>query len=205
MYAARNVLSIWPMAVTVWRRPPLLETLAALLGPHAGLVRGLYFDKPPERSWALPWHKDLTVAVRDNQLPSRAFCKPTVKANVPHVEAPLEVLERMATLRVHLDDVTDDNGPLRVIAGSHRSGKAMPTGDVAPTSILARAGDVLVMRPLLAHASNLSHPDCQHHRRILHLEFGHRDLPDGYRWFEFWPIVSQPGSQIARRKEPRTK
>lgn len=188
VYAARNVLSLWPEASSVWRRPLVLDILMALLGPRAGLVRGLYFDKPPERSWALPWHKDLTIAVCDNRLPSNAFSKPTIKANVPHVEAPLEVLERMATLRIHLDDVTDDNGPLRVIPGSHRAGKAMPAGDVAPLSILASAGDVLLMRPLLAHASNHSRPGTERHRRILHLEFGTADLPDGYCWFNFWPI-----------------
>src|SRR5437879_1968023 len=56
VYAARNVLALWPMAATVWRQPPLPDLLASLLGPNAGLVRGLFFDKPPERTWAPPWH-----------------------------------------------------------------------------------------------------------------------------------------------------
>lgn len=189
LYAARNVLSLWPDAAEVWRRLPLLDMLVAILGLDAGLVRGLYFDKPPERTWALPWHKDLTIAVKDNRRPSRLFAKPTVKAGVPHVEAPVEVLENMATLRVHLDDVTEENGPLRVIPGSHRTGKAMPVGDVAPVGILASAGDVLVMRPLLAHASNHSLAGTRRHRRILHLEFAGGQLPEGYEWFDFRPVI----------------
>lgn len=46
-YAARNVLTLWPRAADVWRVPPLLEPLAAALGPGFGLIRVLFFDKPP--------------------------------------------------------------------------------------------------------------------------------------------------------------
>src|SRR5262249_56828349 len=108
-----------------WRQPPLPDLLQAVLGPDFGLVRVLFFDKPPGQSWALPWHKDLTIAVRDNRLPSTHFGKPTRKAGVPHVEAPREVLEAMLTLRVHLDDVSEENGPLQVLPGSHRWGTSL--------------------------------------------------------------------------------
>ncbi len=188
IYAARNVLTLWPAAATAWHQPPLPEVLAALLGPGYGLVRGLFFDKPPERTWALPWHKDLTVAVRDNRLPSRAFARPTLKAGVPHVEAPVDVLEQMATVRLHLDDVTRENGPLHVLPGSHRAGKSMQLGETAAETILCRRGDVLIMRPLLAHGSGHADVGTRRHRRILHLEFaGSRELPDGYSWYDFRP------------------
>src|SRR6185437_14142607 len=82
----------------------LPNILAAILGPKFGLVRILFFDKPPRQTWALPWHKDLTVAVRDNRLPSQHFAKPTRKAGVPHVEAPQAILESMLTARIHLDE-----------------------------------------------------------------------------------------------------
>jgi ectoine hydroxylase-related dioxygenase (phytanoyl-CoA dioxygenase family) len=173
--------------VTIWRRPPLFEALEGLLGPGFGLVRGLFFDKPPDNSWALPWHKDLTIAVRDNRLPSRHFSKPTTKGGVPHVEAPVEVLERMVTARIHLDDVSEEHGPLRVIPGSQRTGKALHLGETPPQSILVRQGDVLLLRPLVAHASNRSCPNTQRHRRILHLEFtASSELPDGYHWYNFY-------------------
>jgi hypothetical protein len=188
VYAARNVLTLWPPTTTVWRRSPLVETLTAILGPAFGLVRTLFFDKPPERTWALPWHKDLTIAVRDNRRPSDLFAKPTCKAGVPHVEAPQEVLESMLTARIHLEDITDENGPLMVVPGSHRSGKRLALGDTPPDTILVHRGDLLLMRPLVAHASNSSHPDTQRHRPILHLEFAASpDLPDGYAWHQFIP------------------
>jgi hypothetical protein len=191
VYAARNVLTLWPAAASVWRQQPLPAVLADLLGEEYGLVRALFFDKPPEQTWSLPWHKDLTVAVRDNRLPSRRFQKPTVKAGVPHVEAPLEVLQAMITARIHLDDVTEENGPLKVLPGSHRSGKTLEMDNTQPLCILARRGDVLLMRPLLAHCSNRSREETRRHRRILHLEFAASPrLPDSYAWHTF--IRGQP-------------
>jgi hypothetical protein len=193
LYAARNVLALWPAAADVWRRPALLGALHELLGPAFGLVRVLFFDKPPEQSWALPWHKDTTIAVRDNRRPSTRFAKPTRKAGVPHVDAPADVLETMLTARIHLDDVTEENGPLKVIPGSHRSGKALLLETAPPRSILARRGDVLLMRPLLAHCSNRSRPGTDRHRRILHLEFAAAPaLPDGFAWHTFLPASAPP-------------
>ncbi len=186
VYASRNVLTLLPETATVWRRPPLPQALAAVLGPSFGLVRGLYFDKPPGQTWSLPWHKDLTIAVRANRLPSDQFAHPTKKAGVPHVEAPLEVLQEMLTARIHLDDMTEENGALKVATGSHHAGKTLALGDEPPRTILARRGDVLLMRPLLAHCSGKSHADTKLHRRVLHLEFAASpSLPDGYAWHEF--------------------
>lgn len=186
LYGARNLLQLWPPVQDIWRQPPLPACLSAILGPGFGLVRVLYFDKPPGRSWALPWHKDLTIAAQDNTLPSKHFGKPTRKAGVPHVEAPLELLQQMLTLRVHLDDITEENGPLRVIPGSHHTGKTMLLDDTPPYSIHGQRGDVLLMRPLLVHCSNTSHPDTNRHRRILHLEFAAAsELADGYTWHTF--------------------
>ena len=186
VYAARNVLDWFPPARELWQTPPLTDLLGEVLGPDYGLTRALFFDKPPNRSWSLPWHKDLTIAVQDNRRPSSHFSHATTKAGVAHVEAPQWLLERMLTLRIHLDEVTDENGPLKVIAGSHRSGKAAAESPNAPQAIYARAGDVLAMRPLVSHSSGQSAPDTTRHRRILHLEFaGARELPDGYSWQTF--------------------
>jgi ectoine hydroxylase-related dioxygenase (phytanoyl-CoA dioxygenase family) len=190
VYAARNVLDLWPAATAVWRAAPLPIVLASALGPHFGLVRGLFFDKPPARSWALPWHKDKTIAVKDNRVPSRHFTKPTMKAGVPHVEAPPAVLERMLTVRIHLDPMTSANGPLKVLPGTHRTRQVMPSAAVSPQSVMGDAGDVLVMRPLLAHASGKSDSETGLHRRVLHLEFAaDPNLTEGYEWHRFIPAV----------------
>lgn len=185
VYAARNVDEWFPEVRTLWRKPVLLDLLAALLGDTCGLVRVLYFDKPVDQPWSLPWHKDMTIAVQDNQLPSENFRNPTTKAGIPHMEAPESVLENMLTLRLHLDDVDDSNGPLLVVPGSHHSGKQVVEGKTI-TKILVGRGDVLAIRPLVSHSSPLPTPLANRGRRILHFEFAsRRSLPDGYRWRTF--------------------
>jgi hypothetical protein len=190
IFAARNVLDLWPEAAKVWRRAPIPDLLTSMLGSRYGLVRILFFDKPPEKTWSLPWHKDLTIAVKDNRIRSRHFVRPTRKAGVPHVEAPLDVLENMLTVRIHLDKVTGENGPMRVLPGTHRSGKRPVAGAEPARDILVDRGDVLFFRPLLTHGSAPSRDGTDRHRRVLHLEFAASEvLPDGYRWHDFIPGI----------------
>mgnify|MGYP003641386624 CR=1 FL=1 len=99
----------------------------------------------------------------------------TEKEGITHVEPPPEVLESMVTLRVHLDDTPPGNGPLKVIRGSHSSGK-LSSDEIASRKIEAevclncKAGDVLMMRPLILHSSGRA--QAPSHRRVLHFEFG---------------------------------
>ncbi len=190
VYAARNVLQLLPEVRQAMLEPPLPEILSSLLGHDFGLVRALYFDKPPGQTWALPWHKDLKIAVRPDPPVSTRYSTPRDRAGVLHAEAPLEVLESMLTVRIHLDAMTASNGALVVLPGSHTTGKSLPAnGEFSPRSILGNAGDLFLMRPLLAHCSGRSLPESQEHRRILHLEFSSlRELPDGWEWHDFVTI-----------------
>jgi Phytanoyl-CoA dioxygenase (PhyH) len=195
IYGARNVLDLWPDALRILSEPKLIEPIQAVLGVSFGLVRVLFFDKPPGESWALPWHKDMAIAVKDNQFSSMHFECPTTKYGVPHVEAPMWLLQQMLTARVHFDDVTDENGPLRVLPGSHRD-KSF-AGSAAETRILCQRGDVLLMRPLLSHSSGHSLGGTTRHRRVFHLEFsGVFDLPDGYRWHTYISTESNRRRQL---------
>lgn len=186
VYAARNVIDSIPAATSVWQSGSMFHLLTQQLGVNFGLVRALFFDKPPERTWSLPWHKDTSIAVKDNSIPSNVFTRPTLKAEVPHVIAHDDILKRMITLRIHLDDVTDENGPLRVIPGSHVSWESEGLGVSHAVTVYANQGDVLAMRPLINHSSGASVQGTTRHRRILHLEFAASDvLPDGYQWYSF--------------------
>jgi ectoine hydroxylase-related dioxygenase (phytanoyl-CoA dioxygenase family) len=189
--ASRNLVQLWPGTLELARSTAIRRAVTEVLGPGCGLVRALYFDKPPGRSWSLPWHKDMTIAVRDNRRGGTRFSKPTVKAGVPHVEAPEDVLRQMITARAHLDDVNEENGPLLVIPGSHQDGKS-PAGDVVDRPfhpMLVDAGDVLLIRPLVTHCSRKSIPGTARRRRVIHLEFATASrLPDGYEWHEFYPF-----------------
>jgi hypothetical protein len=184
-YGARNLLTLWPDSLTLARAPNLAAGLRDVLGPTAGLVRGLYFDKPPGHSWALPWHRDLTIAVKTHRS-FGLFRKPTTTAGVPHVEAPADLLARMLTIRIHLDAMTVNNGPLRVVPGSHAPG--LPAGRPA-VALHCAAGDVLFMRPLLLHASGHSAANAGH-RRIVHFECAPSpELPDGYEWHTYQSLA----------------
>jgi ectoine hydroxylase-related dioxygenase (phytanoyl-CoA dioxygenase family) len=148
----------------------------------------LYFDKPPGQSWSLSLHRDRTIAVAEHHQPPAPFAKPTVKAGVPHVEASQQLLQRMLTLRLHLDPMNDQNGPLVVIPGSHTNSSDRPE-DGEITTIHCNAGDVFVMRPLLSHGSRAAQPNTTLHRRVLHLELAaDAQLPPPYRWHHFEPI-----------------
>lgn len=191
IYAARNLIDASDLFRTFWKvgflRPFLLEHL----GDSAGLVRVLFFDKPPDRTWALPWHKDTAIAVKSHGVDSQHFSRPTVKAGIPHLIASDDILRSMLTLRVHLDEVTDENGPLRVIPKSHRSSECEGDGTSQACDILAQRGEILAMRPLITHGSGPSKEGTKRHRRILHLEFSAvENLPDGYQWHDFVSISS---------------
>jgi ectoine hydroxylase-related dioxygenase (phytanoyl-CoA dioxygenase family) len=149
----------------------------------------------------------LTIAVRDNQLPSEVFRRPTMKAGLPHVEAPRSILDNMLTLRVHLDDVTPENGPLKVIAGSHRhENDATAESQFANDKmrdILVQRGDVLAMRPRIIHGSIGAAPGTQLHRRVLHLEFAAREqLPDGFAWADFHAKAAGTTTRTRQEQTP---
>jgi hypothetical protein len=187
-HGARNLLRIWPGAVTLARSPALAGPVLRVVGPGGLLVRGLYFDKPPGEGWALPWHRDTAIAVRAHG-PLGRFRKPTHKSGVPHIEAPTEVLDDLLVARVHLDDMTDDNGPLRVMPGSHRM-DAPEVEEGAAETLHCQAGVVLLMRPLLLHSSGLCAAGHRGHRRVVHLEFSPAStLPDGYEWHAAYPLT----------------
>jgi ectoine hydroxylase-related dioxygenase (phytanoyl-CoA dioxygenase family) len=96
---------------------------------------------------------------------------------------PVAVLEQILILRLHLDEVDTDNGCLRVMPGSHRSGLGEQP-DIDPVVCHGTIGTALLMRPLLWHASAKVRDDRP--RRVLHLEFAHQDLPGGLDWAERW-------------------
>ncbi len=184
VYAARNLIESIPEVTAVWQCDSLVSFLLEQLGDQFGLVRALFFDKPPDRTWALAWHKDTSIAVQDNSIASTFFSRPTTKAGVPHLIASDEVLKQMLTLRIHLDEVTDENGPLR--PGSHVSSTSEGDGLDAAVDVHADSGDVLAMRPLISHSSGASKPGTVRHRRILHLEFAaSAQLPDAVQWHAF--------------------
>ncbi len=166
----------------------ILNDLASTLLPAPAFpVRAILFDKTPDTNWKVPWHQDLAIAVAERR-EVEGFGPWSVKDGVPHAHASVWLLERMVTLRLHLDDCPADNGALRVLPGSHRGGKlsakqiAEWRERVPETVCEVPAGGVLLMQPLLLHASSASSSPT--HRRVLHLEYACDPLPGGLCWAE---------------------
>lgn len=150
-------------------------------------VRAIFFDKSPASNWLVPWHQDVTIAVA-RQMEVPGFGPWSRKDGIPHVQPPVALLEGMLAVRLHLDDCDATNGALRVLPGTHRCGRLGPAQIAATRSAGAEvvceasAGDVLLMRPLLLHASGKS----QTHRRqrVLHIEYCSAELPGGLAWHD---------------------
>jgi hypothetical protein len=185
--AGRRGLLAIPTVAALVRSERLLELVRPFVGPAARPVRAIYFDKSPNANWFVPWHQDLTIAVRE-RVDAPGFGPWSVKAGVPHVQPPVEFLAQMLAVRLHLDPADETNGALRVLAGSHLCGWLAPDEIAdwrargAEVVCTAAAGDALLMRPLLLHASSKSTSPCS--RRVLHIEYAGFDLPAGIAWNE---------------------
>jgi ectoine hydroxylase-related dioxygenase (phytanoyl-CoA dioxygenase family) len=163
----------------------LADLARTAIGPSAAPVKATLFDKTGAANWKVPWHQDLTISVRQRREVS-GFGPWSVKDGVVHVQPPASVLESLVALRLHLDDTPADNGALRVMPGTHLLGRIGDERRAALVSAgpelvcVARAGEVLFMKPLLLHASAPSH--FPGHRRVLHVEYASQPLPGDLEW-----------------------
>lgn len=122
VYAIRNLLEAVPAVRDLARSSEIRALVEPVLGEDAFAVRGILFDKTPDANWKVTWHQDLTIAVRE-KIDVGGFGPWSEKAGVAHVQPPPDVLERMVTVRLSLDPCGPENGPVNVIAGSHRHGR----------------------------------------------------------------------------------
>lgn len=182
----RGVLAL-PAVAALARSPRLLDLVRPHLSSKPFPVRAIYFDKSCESNWLVSWHQDLTLAVRARaEVPG--FGPWSTKEGIPHVQPPVELLQQMLTVRLHLDDADESNGALRVLPGSHRLGRLSSMRITALRAqqedflCAASAGDLLLMRPLLLHASGRS--TSTRHRRVLHIEYAGFNLPAALCWHE---------------------
>jgi ectoine hydroxylase-related dioxygenase (phytanoyl-CoA dioxygenase family) len=159
--------------------PPIVSV------PPPGPVRALLFNKTPERNWALGWHQDRTIPVR-KRIETPGFAHWTIKSGIQHVEPPFALLERMLTLRVHLDPVGPANAPLLVAAGSQRLGK-IPEQDITPIvqrlgthACLAERGDIWLYATTILHASEAAEEPKS--RRVLQVDYSADTLPPPLEW-----------------------
>lgn len=152
-----------------------LQALAkgALMGA-ASPYRATLFKKSPQSNWLVAWHQDTALPLE------RRFVSPewgpwSNKSGVIYAHAPAWALDRIVTLRIQLDPCVHHDGHLRVIPRSHLKGVLsdseiqLITRYETPIECRVPQGGVLVMKPLIIHASSKSRSD--NPRRVLHIEY----------------------------------
>ncbi len=182
----RDLLATCPSVAALSRSRALLDWVELLIGGPAFPVRAILFDKSTDTNWTVAWHQDLAIPVEEPIEGIPGFRGWSRKEGVWHVHPPAEILAGMVTARIHLDRCHEDNGPLRVLPGSHRSGKLTAADveriarEISPQLCLLEPGGILFMRPLLLHASEPARGSG--HRRVIHIEYARDPLPDGLKW-----------------------
>lgn len=163
----------------------IIEAVSQYITGSPKLVRVILFNKTIENNWLVSWHQDKTVCV-NKRFDQEGWGPWSIKDNVIHVQPPLDVLDNMITLRVHLDDSSVDNGCLKILPNSHSLGILSKeaiheyVANNIPIECIANRRSALLIRPHLLHSS--SKGICPSQRRVLHIEFSGYQLPAEIHW-----------------------
>lgn len=131
------------------------------------------FQKTGKANWLVPWHQDTTLPL-ESPPEGDGWGPSSVKDGISFAHAPTLALSNILALRVHLDASTRQNGPLKVIPGSHHE-RIVDDGEFGEWAkkdssvCLVGKGGVIAISPLLVHASSKC-TDNQP-RRVLHIEY----------------------------------
>jgi len=185
LHGIRNAQKKFECIAKLANSEKIMAKARSILGDEPQLVRAIFFDKNSDKNWLVSWHQDKTVSVNKKEHID-GWGPWSLKDNTHHVQPSESVLNNMVTFRIHLDDSNADNGCLKVIPNSHKHGvltqieiDSLVKSEV-PVECEANAGDMLIMRPLILHAS--SKAKFPKHRRVIHLEFSSYGLPNDICW-----------------------
>lgn len=171
---ARNLMG-HPAVASIASDRRLVEIARrALCKDEAVPYRATLFEKSVRASWLVAWHQDTALPLA-SRFDAEDWGPWSCKAGVEYAHAPAWALARVVALRIHLDASTHENGPLRVVPGSHTVG-VLSSEDVSTyastherVECLVNRGGVLVMSPLLIHSSSKAKGGGS--RRVLHIEY----------------------------------
>lgn len=163
----------------------MMEIAKSIVGPGAVPFRATLFDKSPDSNWLVMWHQDTALPLEEKR-ELEGWGPWSVKDGFTYAHAPAEALEQVIALRLHVDDSKSDNGPLRVLPGTHNRGLLDDSqmhdlaASIPSVDCTVLAGGVIAMRPLVVHASSKSTSDAP--RRVLHIEYAaQREILAGMR------------------------
>lgn len=185
LFAIRQFLKEIPEMKNLVFNNKLKHVVSQVLGDNYFVVKSIYFDKPETSNWYVSYHQDLTISV-DKKVEIENFGPWTTKQNQFAVQPPIDLLENIFTIRIHLDDTDENNGALRVIPKSHLKQIYRPeTIDWTTekeTTCNVKKGGMMIMKPLLLHSSSRTTNNKK--RRVIHIEFSNQELPTAIKWAE---------------------
>lgn len=174
----RHALKL-PAVARIASSASLLGIAQETLGSDAIPFRATLFDKSPTANWLVVWHQDTALPLCERR-ETPGWGPWSIKDGVNYAHAPATALSQVLALRVHLDDSTAENGPLRVLPRTHTLGVLTDEAlhdlstRIAAVDCLVPWGGVLAMRPLIVHASSKSQSEIP--RRVLHIEYARTQL-----------------------------
>lgn len=177
----RNLMSN-PAVAALANDPRLLRLGKRFAECEMVPYKATLFNKTSKANWLVAWHQDTALPVQ-KFIKREGWSAPSRKAGTLFAQAPASALEKIVALRIHLDDSTETNGPLRVIPGSHRFGILSEEmireflSNSRCVECLVRRGGVVAMSPLILHASSKITSDKS--RRVLHIEYAESLAIDG--------------------------
>jgi ectoine hydroxylase-related dioxygenase (phytanoyl-CoA dioxygenase family) len=179
-----NLLRTIPAVEQLASSTKLLSIVRGELGVETFPVNAVLLDKSLNQNWGLDWHQDLKIAVTNKiEVPGYEYW--TKEYGINHCIPPLEILEKLLSVRVHLDRCTIENGALLVIPESHKSGilsnqdlKEIVLRDATCCEI--DVGGIMCMKPLLLHKSPYS--ISRQKRRVIQINYSGGQLDDGLQW-----------------------
>src|SRR5207245_5107437 len=110
-----------PAVAAVAQDPRLMEIASAVLGVNAFPFRATLSGRPPTAHWLVVWHQDTALPLQERH-ETPGWGPWSVKDGVIYAHAPENALSQVLALRLHLDDSTEENGPLRVLPKTHTLG-----------------------------------------------------------------------------------
>lgn len=165
---------------------PIGRIASGFHGADTRPVRAIMFDKRADMNWSLGMHQDRTIAVATRKdVPG--FGPWSTKAGQLHVSPPPDLIARMVTLRVHLDDVDADNAPLLILRGTHDLGqldrRSIETLSASRELFAchARRGDIWAYGTTIVHGSAAVRRTGLR-RRVLQIDYSCDALPGGLAW-----------------------
>jgi ectoine hydroxylase-related dioxygenase (phytanoyl-CoA dioxygenase family) len=183
LFAIRQFHKEIPQALKVIFNQKMKDFIDSNFGSDFFITKSIYFDKPEASNWFVAYHQDLTISVNKKMILDN-YKNWTIKQNQFAVQPPKEILENNFTIRIHLDDTSLENGALKVINKSHLNGivRTINIENQVETICEVDRGGIMIMKPLLFHASNKTTNNKR--RRVIHLEFSNQNLAQNLQWAE---------------------